>query len=259
MLVDIKEGQYFLVDKPYTWTSFQVVKKLKIAIRKLTGEKKFKIGHAGTLDPLATGLLVVCLGKWTKKIEEFQALDKVYTGSFHLGATTKSFDMEHEEDKQYPTDHITEKMIVQTAKSFIGEQMQIPPVYSAVKIGGKRLFSYARSADNMSTSNDKERLQEGNSSLQNIEEEIKSRKVNIYDFEITKIEFPEVFFSIKCSKGTYIRSIARDFGQRLDSGAYLSSLRRESIGDYNVLSALSPDDWEKEIMNAEYRKTELQN
>ncbi len=194
MIIDIKQGQYFLVDKPYTWTSFQVVKKLKSSIRKLTGEKKFKIGHAGTLDPLASGLLIVCLGKWTKQIESFQALDKVYTGSFHLGATTKSFDMEHEEDQTYPTDQITENLISDTAKSFLGEQDQVPPVYSALKIGGKRLFSYAR---------------------QDKDVEITTKRVNIYEFDITKIEFPEVFFRIKCSKGTYIRSIARDFGVRL--------------------------------------------
>lgn len=230
MQIDIKEGRYFLIDKPYTWTSFQVVKKLKIAIRKLTGEKKFKIGHAGTLDPLATGLLIVCLGRWTKKIESFQSLDKVYTGSLHLGATTVSFDLEHDEDTFYPTDHITEDLVRQTAKSFIGEQEQIPPVYSAVKIGGKRLFSYARGEQDV---------------------EIKSRKVNIYDFEITKIEFPEVYFRIKCSKGTYIRSIARDFGLRLNSGAYLSSLRRESIGDYDVTQALSPEEWEKKLISSE--------
>ncbi len=235
MIIDIKQGQYFLVDKPYTWTSFQVVKKLKSSIRKLTGEKKFKIGHAGTLDPLASGLLIVCLGKWTKQIESFQALDKVYTGSFHLGATTKSFDMEHEEDQTYPTDHITENLISDTAKSFLGEQDQVPPVYSALKIGGKRLFSYAR---------------------QDKDVEITTKRVNIYEFDITKIEFPEVFFRIKCSKGTYIRSIARDFGDRLNSGAYLSSLRRESIGEYNVSDALSPDAFSEEILKSEYKTEE---
>ncbi len=235
MIIDIKQGQYFLVDKPYTWTSFQVVKKLKSSIRKLTGEKKFKIGHAGTLDPLASGLLIVCLGKWTKQIESFQALDKVYTGSFHLGATTKSFDMEHEEDQTYPTDHITENLISDTAKSFLGEQDQVPPVYSALKIGGKRLFSYAR---------------------QDKDVEITTKRVNIYEFDITKIEFPEVFFRIKCSKGTYIRSIARDFGDRLNSGAYLSSLRRESIGEYNVSDALSPDALSEEILKSEYKTEE---
>ncbi|MGP1514600.1 MAG: tRNA pseudouridine(55) synthase TruB [Bacteroidales bacterium] len=230
MLIDIKEGCYFFVDKPYTWTSFQVVKKLKIAIHKLSGEKKFKIGHAGTLDPLATGLLIVCLGKWTKKIELFQSMDKIYTGSFHIGATTKSFDMEHPQDTSYPTDHIDENLLQKVARSFIGEQEQTPPLYSAVKVNGKRLFSYARDGK---------------------EVEIKSKKINIYDFEITKIEFPEVFFRIKCSKGTYIRSIARDYGTKLNSGAYLSSLRRESVGEYNVNMALSPEKWEQEIMNSE--------
>ncbi|MBP3254238.1 MAG: tRNA pseudouridine(55) synthase TruB [Bacteroidales bacterium] len=228
MNIDLKQGGYFLVDKPYTWTSFQVVKKLKTALIKLTGEKKFKIGHAGTLDPLATGLLVICLGSWTKRIEEFQQLDKVYTGSFHLGATTKSFDMEHEEDAWYPTEHITDGLINTVAQSFIGNQEQVPPVYSALKVGGKRLFSYAR---------------------QQQEVEVKTKNVCIYDFVIEKIKMPEVYFRIKCSKGTYIRSIARDFGQRLNSGAYLSSLRRESIGQYNVESAKTPDQWQQEIIN----------
>lgn len=246
-MLDIKEGRYFLVDKPYTWTSFQVVKKLKIAIRKLTGEKKFKIGHAGTLDPLATGLLVVCLGKWTKKIETFQALDKVYTGSFHIGATTKSFDMEHEEDKTYPTNHITEQLILDVANSFIGEQEQIPPMYSALKIGGKRLFSYARENANSISKTNKDSNGQVGSELEKIENEIKPRKVNIYDFEITKIDMPEVYFKIRCSKGTYVRSIARDFGEKLNSGAYLSSLRRECIGEYNVKDAFTPEEWEDEI------------
>ena len=257
--LDIKQGRFFLVDKPYTWTSFQVVKKLKIAIRKLTGEKKFKIGHAGTLDPLATGLLVVCLGKWTKKIEEFQQLDKVYTGSFHLGATTKSFDMEHEEDFQYPIEHITEELIKKTAESFIGEQLQTPPVYSAVKIGGKRLFAYARSADNTDNCDGNTEVNTNKNSLQEIESGIKSRKITVYDFQITDIKIPEVFFSVKCSKGTYIRSLARDFGMRLNSGAYLSSLRRESIGDYNVDSALTPDAWEKAITAMEIQNNVSSN
>lgn len=222
--MDIKEGQFFLVDKPYSWTSFQVVKKLKVLVRNLIGEKKFKIGHAGTLDPLATGLLVVCLGKWTKRITEFQEFDKEYTGSMRLGATTKSFDMEHEEDCQYPTEHITEELLHKTAASFVGWQFQEPPVYSAVKIGGKRAFSYARGEQEI---------------------EVPKKYVNIYSFEIEKIEMPEVFFRIQCSKGTYIRSIARDFGKRLNSGAYLTSLRRERIGNYSVLDAKKPDEWEK--------------
>lgn len=225
-MIDLSKGTFFLVDKPYTWTSFQVVKKLKIAIRNLTGVKSFKIGHAGTLDPLATGLLVVCLGKYTKKINDFQFLDKVYTGSMHLGATTKSFDMEHEEDAHYPTSHITEKLLKQTAESFLGEQEQEPPVYSAVKIAGKRAFAYARSENKV---------------------DITKKHVKIYSFDITEIKMPDIKFRISCSKGTYIRSLARDFGQKLNSGAYLTSLRREYIGDYSVLEAKTPDEWCKAI------------
>lgn len=254
MIIDLKEGCYFLVDKPYTWTSFQVVKKLKVAIQKLTLEKRFKIGHAGTLDPLATGMLIVCLGKWTKKIETFQQMDKVYTGSFFIGATTQSFDMEHEVDATYPTSHITEELLYQTAQSFVGQIQQTPPVYSAVKIGGKRLFSYAREIKNNPNKGLDDSTRTEEEGISQLEKTIQPRTVNIYDFQITKIEFPQVYFRIKCSKGTYIRSLARDFGQRLNSGAYLSSLRRESIGEYNVIDALSPEKWQEEIMNAEYKK-----
>jgi len=254
MIIDLKEGSYFLVDKPYTWTSFQVVKKLKVAIQKLTSEKRFKIGHAGTLDPLATGMLIVCLGKWTKKIETFQQMDKVYTGSFFIGATTQSFDMEHDIDATYPTAHINEELLHQTAQSFIGQIQQTPPMYSAVKIGGKRLFSYAREIKNNSPSNSNNSNQSKEDSISQLEKTISPRTVNIYDFQITKIDFPQVYFRVKCSKGTYIRSLARDFGVRLNSGAYLSSLRRESIGEYHVKDALLPDSWQEEIIKAEYKK-----
>ncbi|MCF0211061.1 MAG: tRNA pseudouridine(55) synthase TruB [Bacteroidales bacterium] len=225
--MDLKEGGYFLIDKPYTWTSFQVVNKLKSCIRRATGEKKFKIGHAGTLDPLATGLLIVCLGKYTKKIDEFQGKDKEYTGTFHLGATTKSFDMEHPEDAQFSIEHITEKLLKDTANSFLGEQEQVPPVYSAVKIGGRRAYHYVKAGE---------------------EVEMKKRNITISDFELTNIALPDVDFRIACTKGTYIRSIARDFGLALDSGAYLSALRRIKIGEYTIEQAYTLSELEKEIL-----------
>jgi tRNA pseudouridine55 synthase len=198
-----------------------VVSKVKSIIRYNTGVKKFKIGHAGTLDPLATGLLIVCIGKMTKEIESFQQLEKEYVGVFKLGSTTSSFDLEKEIDFEYPTNHITPALIHQVAAQFVGIQMQIPPIYSAVKINGKRAFSYARLGE---------------------EVEIKSKEIKISNFEILKIENLNVHFRINCSKGTYIRSIARDFGEKLESGAHLIELRRTKIGDYNVEQALSPED-----------------
>ncbi|MBQ9311636.1 MAG: tRNA pseudouridine(55) synthase TruB [Bacteroidales bacterium] len=225
--MDLKEGGFLLIDKPYTWTSFQVVNKLKSIIRKATGEKKFKIGHAGTLDPLATGLLIVCFGKHTKKIEEFQGKDKQYTGTFHLGATTLSFDKEHPENETFPIEHINEDIIKTTAKQFIGEQEQVPPVYSAVKINGKRAYHYVKAG---------------------MEVEMKIRQITISQFDITNINMPNVDFLISCSKGTYIRSIARDFGFAMNSGAYLSALRRTRIGDFSIDEAKSIEEIEKEIL-----------
>jgi len=212
-LTPYEEGQILLIDKPYGWTSFQAVNKLKWKIRHLHKLAKLKIGHAGTLDPLATGLLIVCTGKFTKRIEEFQAQEKEYTGTFVLGATTPCYDMEKPVDKEFPTNHITENDILETAKTFVGEQMQVPPIFSAVKIAGKRAYDYARQAQDV---------------------EIKAKPILIKDFEITRIAMPEVDFRIVCSKGTYIRSIARDFGEKLQSGAYLSALRRTRIGGFLV-------------------------
>ena len=212
-LTPYEEGQILLIDKPYGWTSFQAVNKLKWKIRHLHKLAKLKIGHAGTLDPLATGLLIVCTGKFTKRIEEFQAQEKEYTGTFVLGATTPCYDMEKPVDKEFPTNHITEETILETAKTFVGEQMQVPPIFSAVKIAGKRAYDYARQAQDV---------------------EIKAKPVFIKEFEITRIAMPEVDFRIVCSKGTYIRSIARDFGEKLQSGAYLSALRRTRIGGFLV-------------------------
>ncbi len=217
---DFLNGQLLLIDKPLGWSSFQAVNKIKWAIRKKFDLKKIKIGHAGTLDPLATGLLLICTGKFTKKINELQGQAKEYTGTITLGATTPSYDMETEIDKTFPTDHITEELIREKAGRFIGEIEQAPPIFSALKKDGKRLYEYAR---------------EGK------EVEIKKRKVTISAFEITKVGMPEVQFRVVCSKGTYIRSLAHDLGLALNSGGYLSSLRRTKIGDFNVDKAQDPN------------------
>nr|WP_298924216.1 tRNA pseudouridine(55) synthase TruB [uncultured Allomuricauda sp.] len=216
---DFLNGQILLIDKPLEWSSFQAVNALKWGIRKKFDLKKFKIGHAGTLDPLATGLLIICTGKFTKKIPELQGQVKEYTGSFTLGATTPSFDMETEVDQTFPTDHITEDLIQDATKQFLGEIEQVPPVFSALKKDGKRLYEFAR---------------------EGIEVEIKSRKIEILEFEITQIKLPKIHFRVVCSKGTYIRSLAYDFGKSLQSGAYLSELRRTKIGDFNVINAVTP-------------------
>lgn len=216
---DFKNGQVLLIDKPLTWTSFQVVNKLRWHIRKTFDIKKIKVGHAGTLDPLATGLLIICTGKFTKKINEYQAQTKEYTGTFTLGATTPSYDLETEINQTFPTNHITEELIHQTTKQFIGEIDQKPPIFSAIRKEGKRLYDIARAGETT---------------------EIKSRKVTIDAFEITKIDVPKIEFRVVCSKGTYIRSLACDFGMALNSGAHLSKLRRTKIGDFNVNDAVEP-------------------
>ncbi len=217
---DFQSGRTILIDKPYSWTSFNVVAKLKAIIRAHTGVKKFKIGHAGTLDPLATGLLIICIGKKTKEIDFFQSMPKEYTGIFRLGSTTPSFDLEKEIDANYPTNHITKEAIINAAESFVGIQMQVPPIFSAVKINGKRAYSYARVGE---------------------EVEMKSKEITIHEFEVLNIDGNDVHFRICCTKGTYIRSIARDFGLALDSGAHLIELRRTKIGDNNVNTALHPE------------------
>jgi len=206
------EGELILVDKPLTWTSFDVVGKLRNTMKPL----KLKVGHAGTLDPLATGLLIVCTGKLTKKIDLIQAEDKEYTGVITLGSTTPSYDLETEINQTFDISRITENDILQTAKSFEGELEQYPPAHSAVQINGERAYEKARRGE---------------------EVELKSRKVFITEFAIEKIELPHVFFRIKCSKGTYIRSIANDFGLRLNNGAHLSALRRTMSGDFHVDNA----------------------
>ena len=221
---DFLEGQILLIDKPLTWSSFQAVNKLKYSlIRKYQLPKKFKIGHAGTLDPLATGLLIICTGKFTKKITEIQAQAKEYTGTITVGATTPSYDLETQVDATFPTEHITEALILETTKLFLGEIDQKPPVFSAIKKDGKRLYEHARAGE---------------------EVEIAFRKTTIHEFEITRIALPEIDFRVKCSKGTYIRSLAYDFGIALNSGGHLTALRRTKIGDYDVINGISPEDFE---------------
>ena len=225
---DFLDGQLLLIDKPLGWSSFQAVNKLKWAIRKKFNLKKIKIGHAGTLDPLATGLLLVCTGKFTKKIPDFQGQAKEYTGTITLGATTPSYDLETQINQTFGIDHITEALIQKTVPKFIGEVEQAPPIFSALKKDGKRLYEYAREGKEVA---------------------IKKRIVNISEFEITHIELPEVDFRIVCSKGTYIRSIAHDFGIALESGGYLSMLRRTKIGDFNVDIAQDPSVFSEMLLN----------
>ena len=221
---DFLEGQVLLIDKPLGWSSFQAVNSLKWKIRKKFQLKKIKIGHAGTLDPLATGLLLICTGKATKTINELQGQEKEYTGTITLGGTTPSYDLETEINENFPIDHITKELIHSTTAQFIGDIEQIPPVFSALKKDGKRLYEYAR---------------EGK------EVEIKKRKVTITKFEITAVDLPLVHFRVVCSKGTYIRSLAHDLGIALHSGAHLSSLKRTKIGDYNVNKAITPEEFGK--------------
>ena len=221
-LEDYKNGQVLLIDKPLKWTSFQVVNKLRWEIKQRFKIKNIKVGHAGTLDPLATGLLIICTGKFTKKIQEYQGQIKEYTGEITLGATTPSFDLETEINQTFPIEHITEDLIQQTTQQFIGEIDQVPPIFSALKKDGKRLYELARAGETT---------------------EIKSRKVTIYEFEITKIELPKIEFRVVCSKGTYIRSLANDLGAALNSGGHLTALRRIKIGDFNVDNGMKIDEF----------------
>lgn len=230
-----QEGQILLVDKPLTWSSFQAVNKVKYALIKNLGlPKKFKIGHAGTLDPLASGLLIICTGKFTKRIPELQGQIKEYTGTITVGATTPSYDLETEVNETFATEHITNELILETTKQFIGEIDQVPPVFSALKKEGKRLYEHARAGE---------------------EVEIASRKIEISEFEITRIELPEIDFRVVCSKGTYIRSLAFDFGKSLNSGAHLTALRRTKIGEFSVTNGVLPTDFEK-TYNPNYKEAE---
>jgi len=211
-----EEGRVLLFDKPLYWTSFDLVNKIRIMIRSATGLKKIKVGHAGTLDPLATGLMIICTGKATKRIEEFRDLDKEYIATIHLGQTTPSYDLETETDKTFPVDHITGELVEKTLKGFIGEQQQIPPIYSARFIEGKRAYSYAR---------------------RGISKEIEPVTVSFREIELLHYGIPDIQVRLLCSKGTYIRSFARDLGEALGSGAYLSALVRSSIGSLRLKEA----------------------
>ena len=232
MAFDFYNGEVLLINKPYTWSSFQAVNKIKYAIKNhssliLEGKKvKPKVGHAGTLDPLATGLLIVCSGKKTKTINELMGLEKEYTGTFYIGATTPCFDLEKPIDNTFPINHITNELLFLTAKSFLGFQQQVPPIYSAVKINGKRAYEFAR---------------------EGLEAEINSREIEIKEFELTQINLPFVDFRIICSKGTYIRSLSRDFGLALKSGAHLTKLIRTRIGDFSLNHAITPQEFSENI------------
>jgi len=222
------DGQVLLIDKPLKWSSFQAVNKLKyLLINKVGLPKKFKIGHAGTLDPLATGLLLICTGKFTKRISELQGQAKEYTGTFYIGATTPSYDLETEIDQTFPIDHIDEALIHETVKQFLGEIDQKPPIFSAIKKDGVRLYEHARAGESI---------------------EIESRKTTIHEFEITRIALPEIDFRVVCSKGTYIRSLAYDFGKAMNSGSHLTVLRRTKIGNYHVKNAIDITLFEEELL-----------
>lgn len=213
---DFQAGAMLLVDKPQDWTSFDVVNKIRYRLRKLLDVKKIKVGHAGTLDPMATGLLIICTGKMTKQIDTYQAQEKVYTGTITLGGTTASYDKETPIEQQFPFDHIDAELLESTRQQFLGDLAQLPPMYSAIKVDGQPLYKKARKG---------------------IKIELKPRPVSIYEFEITRVALPEVDFKVRCSKGTYIRSLANDFGKAMNSGAHLSKLCRTHIGEYALENA----------------------
>jgi tRNA pseudouridine55 synthase len=224
--MNFQEGEVLLFNKPLYWTSFDLVNKIRILLRSTFGLKKIKVGHAGTLDPLASGLMIICTGKATKIIDTFRDLDKEYIATFHLGETTPSFDLETETENQYPTDHITEELVKDVLKGFLGEQKQLPPIYSAKLIDGKRAYEFARKGI-----------------------DIKLEPVTVFfrEIELISFEIPEVKLRLVCSKGTYIRSFARDFGEALKSGSYLSSLRRTAIGLYRVNDSYSLEKFKEYI------------
>lgn len=217
---DFVAGEVLLIDKETDWTSFDVVNALRSSLRKQLNIKKIKVGHAGTLDPLATGLLIVCTGKKTKTIDQLQAQDKVYSGTIQLGATRPSYDKETEIEESFSIEGITEAMILDCAKTFVGDSEQVPPIYSAIKVDGVRAYNKAR---------------------KNEEVILKKRKIHIDYFKVKEIDLPNVHFEIKCTKGTYIRTIASDFGKKLNNGGYLEALRREKIGEFDVIDALKVD------------------
>lgn len=230
MRMDFVSGEILAIDKPKGWTSFDAVKRLRGALQRRLGAKRFKVGHAGTLDPLATGVLIVCTGRGTKRIDELQASDKEYLATLRLGATTPSFDLETEIDEERPYEHITESDILAALDRFRGEIMQVPPVFSAVKIDGKRAYKYARKGR---------------------EVELKAKPLVISELELTDCRLPYIRLRVACSKGTYIRALARDIGEALGCGAHLTDLRRTRIGDYRIENCLSIDDALALIADAE--------
>mgnify|MGYP005666398619 CR=1 FL=1 len=226
---NFQTGATLLVDKPKTWTSFDVVNKIRYKIKHRLGIKKIKVGHAGTLDPMATGLLIVCTGAFTRKLNEFQGLPKVYTGTFMLGGTTPSFDTETNIDETFPIDHITPELLEQARQQFLGNIEQLPPMFSAIKVDGQPLYKKARKGQMV---------------------EVQARPVEIFEFELTRIELPEIAFMVKCSKGTYIRSLAHDFGKAVQSGAHLTSLRRTDIGPFSIEKAWDLEELVEYIENS---------
>lgn len=230
------DGEILYFDKPLEWTSFDLVNKVRYMIKRKLGVKKFKIGHTGTLDPLATGVLVVCTGKATKRIEELQYQTKEYVATLRLGATTPSFDLEQEIDAEYPTEHITREMVEDTLKTFLGEIQQIPPVYSAVKVNGKRAYDYAR---------------KGN------EVELKPKLLVIDEIELLDCQLPYITIRVVCSKGTYIRALARDIGIALKSGAHLTSLRRTRVGDITVENCISLEEFQNMVNEHEQINSDI--
>jgi len=225
-----EEGEIILIDKPKNWTSFDIVKKIRILLRYYRGIQKIKVGHAGTLDPLATGLLICCTGKATRRIVEFQEMDKEYVATVELGRTTPSFDLETEANKIYPVDHITEEVVRGILTQFIGEQEQMPPAYSAKNVKGKRAYQLARAGEIF---------------------ELKAKRIEIKEIKLLDISLPAFSIKVRCSRGTYVRSLVRDIGIALHSGAVMTSLKRTAIGDYKVEDALSPKKLEKFLSETE--------
>ena len=230
MGVDFKEGYIAIIDKPLEWTSTDVVRKIKYALQHRLGYKKIKIGHAGTLDPLATGVLIVCIGKATKMVNDLQAEEKEYIADIELGATTPSYDLEHQIDKRYPTEHITREMIEQALRDLTGERLQAPPIYSAKKVEGVRAYEFARAGE---------------------EVELKKALINIYEMEILSLEMPHLKVRVRCSKGTYIRSLAHEIGQALDSGAHLTGLRRTRSGGFTAENGWKLENFMEKLIECE--------
>ncbi|MBL4863073.1 MAG: tRNA pseudouridine(55) synthase TruB [Crocinitomicaceae bacterium] len=230
MILEFAAGSTILVDKPLNWTSFDVVNKIRWHLKQKLGVKKIKVGHAGTLDPLATGLLVICIGEHTKQINDLMVGDKTYTGKILLGKTTPSYDLESEFDNTFPVDHITEPTLEEVRLNFLGEQDQVPPIFSAKQVNGKRAYDLARAG---------------------LEVKLKANRIQIFDFKIDSSQFPEIAFELTCSKGTYIRSIAHDFGKKLDSGGTLIELRRIRSGEQTIEKSKTVEEWIDFIRNAQ--------